>query len=81
MSMAKITIDDIAKKVKVSKSTVSRYLNGGSEVFTCRFYGMEEAFLFEGKAEGTSTGKTTMNMILLHLVIVFSWPKKMATIR
>lgn len=30
MSMAKITIDDIAKKVKVSKSTVSRYLNGGS---------------------------------------------------
>ena len=27
MSMAKITIDDIAKKVKVSKSTVSRYLN------------------------------------------------------
>lgn len=28
--MAKITIDDIAKKVNVSKSTVSRYLNGGS---------------------------------------------------
>ena len=46
MSMSKITIDDIAKKVKVSKSTVSRYLNGGSEVFTCRFYGMEESFLF-----------------------------------
>lgn len=60
MSMSKITIDDIAKKVKVSKSTVSRYLNGGSEVFTCRFYGMEEAFLFEGKAEGT------MNLYQMH---------------
>lgn len=28
--MSKVTIDDIAKRVNVSKSTVSRYLNGGS---------------------------------------------------
>lgn len=28
--MSKVTIGDIAKRVNVSKSTVSRYLNGGS---------------------------------------------------
>ena len=28
--MSKVTIDDIAKRVNVSKSTVSRCLNGGS---------------------------------------------------
>lgn len=32
----KITISDIAKKANVSKSTVSRYLNGGSVSKTTR---------------------------------------------
>ena len=55
-----MTISEIAKLAGVSSAAVSRYLNGGSEVFTCRFYGMEEAFLFEGKAEGT------MNLYQMH---------------
>ena len=47
-------------QIFMDTTSVEIFVNGGIEVFTCRFYGMETEFLFDGEAEGT------MNLYQMH---------------